>query len=70
MGLSAYPQEEEFLLQDGIEYRVERIGQSVESLEKEGRLISKKTTLVILSMLPEKYSQMNCCMRSIKLIAN
>ena len=40
MGLSAYPEEDEFLLQDGIEYRVESIGQSVESLEKDGRLIS------------------------------
>ena len=65
--LTAFADEEEILLQDGIQYLVvsfEYIFEKndIDELEKLAYVVLEKST--------NKYSQMNCCLRSIKLIAN
>ena len=67
--LSAYPKKEE-ILQDGIEYRVVHFEFINKKINKNGKIENKKLAYVILEKLADKYSQLNCCVRSFKLIAN
>ena len=65
--LSAYPNEEEILLQDGVEYLVKGCEPVVESHVSQGKTIEKRYTQVTLLKCGDKYSSMNCCVRCLKL---
>ena len=68
--LSAYPKEQEILLQDGVEYQVIDCNQITETVREEGRVYTKKVTEVKLVKKSDKYSSMNCLARSMKLLVN
>ena len=64
---SAYPEEDEVLLQDGIEYEVIKCEPEINTQTIHGITFEKKHTLVTLEKKNDKYSQMNCFVRTIKL---
>jgi len=66
--LSAYPNEEEILLQDGIEYLVVECVQAIETFEEDSQVYKKSVTRVVLEKKVDKYSSMNCLFRSMKLL--
>ena len=69
-GLSAFPDEREVVLQDGMVYRVVSCKTRDEQIELEEGNIYKSLTTVILEKKDDKFASMNCCSRYIKLIVN
>ena len=65
--LSAYPNEKEILLQDGVEYEVIECDYITKTLNREGRVFSKKVALVKLLKKNDKYSSMSTIVRYMKL---
>ena len=68
--LSAYSDEKEILLQDGVEYWVVGYDWVTETIEEQDKTYSKKAANVRLVMGKDKYSSMNKLTRSLKLIIN
>lgn len=66
--LSAFPEEEEILLQDGAQYFVVSCNQLNQTIEMNGKLLEKELFNVVLEKKVDKYLQMNYLFRSIKLL--
>ena len=56
---SAYPEEEEVLLQEGIKYKVLKLDELEYEYDDNGKESSITIKVVKLTNIPEKYSQMN-----------
>lgn len=68
--LSAYPGEQEVLLQDGIEYKVTKLEVVDETVSQGKKEYVKKLNVVTLVNVPDKYARHNCCLKNFKLLVN
>ena len=66
--LSAFPDEEEVLLQDGVEFHVASCDDVIETCTIFGTAYTKKVVNVVLVMKSDKYTSMNCFARTMKLL--
>ena len=69
--VSAYHKEEqEVLLQDGIQYEVKKITSSIEVIKENNKEYNKKVTVVSLKNKSDDYSRHCCLIRVMKLLMN
>ena len=68
--LSAFPTEQEVVIQDGVEYIVLSREQVEETFELRGMSTTKKLMTVVLEKQQDKYSNLSQCKRYAKLIVN
>lgn len=67
---SAFPEEKEVLLQDGIEYTVLTVGTQMEQVPFTDSELTKELTVVRLANIQDRYGGLNCCARMFKLLVN
>ena len=67
---SAYPEEQEVLIQEGIRYRVISVDQAVHSIKVDEKYLEQKLIIVKLRNIKDKYKRMNCFKRSVKYLTS
>lgn len=67
---SAYPEEQEMLLQEGIQYKVQKVDEVIVSRKICEREVQKKLRVISMTNLGDKYKRMNFCMRCLKNVVN
>lgn len=66
--LSAFAEEQEVLLQDGVQYKVVSSEIIEATVERDDKQIKKKLTKVCLEKMKDRYTRMNCCHRYLRLL--
>ena len=67
---SAYPDEKEVLLQEGIMYQVYKVDSVSVQTEIEEEKCEKDIQIVYLANIVNKYDRMNCCKKTLKYLLN
>ena len=68
--LSAYPDEKEVLLQDGVQYKVVTVQPETVTVEEGGQEFQRKLNVVRLQNIEDKYKRANACLRVTRLLTN